>query len=88
MKLQVKHYLSEIGKQGGKKSRRRLNPLVAQSMVKVREARRAYVKFYASCFWSFDPGLRITVNDLPWVIKQLQRNGNREAWEVASRLCR
>jgi hypothetical protein len=36
-------------------------------MVKVREARRAFHDFYASCFWSYDPNYRITLQDVPWV---------------------
>lgn len=88
MDVQVKRYLSQIGKQGGHKSRRELAPSVARDMVRVREARRAYKKFYSSCFWSFSPDLIISIADVPWVIEQLRKNGNREAWEVASRLCR
>lgn len=57
-------------------------------MVRLREARRAYQRFQAACFWSFDPGYRIEPNDIPWVAAQLRKHGGREAWMVASRLCR
>jgi hypothetical protein len=56
-------------------------------MVRVREARRAYRRFYAQCFWSYAPDLRITAADVPWVAEQLRRHGGREAWDVAARLC-
>ncbi len=87
MQKLVKKYLSDIGRKGGAKSRRRLPPSVARSMVRVREARRAYRKYHALCFWSFDPELRVSERDILWVIEQLRKNGNREAWEVAERLC-
>lgn len=57
-------------------------------MVRVREARRAYRRFHAQCFWSFDPLYRIGPGDVDWVAQQLRRHGGREAWEIASKLCR
>jgi hypothetical protein len=56
-------------------------------MVRVREARRAYRRFHAACFWSFDPAYRIGAGDVAWVADQLRKNGGREAWDVARRLC-
>lgn len=56
-------------------------------MVRVREARRAYARFHTQCFWSYDPAYRITAGDLAWVVDTLRRNGGREAWEAATRLC-
>lgn len=84
----VKSYLAEIGRKGGRKSRRKLDPLKAKEMVKVREARRAYRKFHTLCFWSFDPELEVGVADISWVTEGLRKNGNRYAWEAAARLCR
>jgi hypothetical protein len=88
MKRAVHRYLAEIGRRGGRKSRRQLTPDQARSMVKVREARRAFARFRVSCFWSFDPDYRITTNDVRWVADELMKHGNREAWEVGRRLCR
>jgi hypothetical protein len=88
MKQAVRDYLAEIGRRGGRKSRRTLDPETARSMVRVREARRTFRRFHAECFWSFDPNYRIGLADVPWVIEQLQKNGGREAWEAAARLCR
>ncbi len=88
MKAAVKAYLSEIGRRGGRKSRRVLDPATARSMVQVREARRAYRRFHAECFWSYDPDLRIEIGDVAWVADQLMRQGGREAWLVGARLCR
>ena len=84
----VRRYLAEIGRRGGKKSRRVLLSETARGMVRLREARRAFMKFRTSCFWSFDPDRKIATPDIPWIVDQLQKNGGREAWETAARLCR
>lgn len=79
--------MARIGRRGGLKSRRALDSSTARDMVRVREARRAFRRFYATCFWSYRPDLNITLDDVPWVAEQLRKHGNREAWQVASRLC-
>jgi hypothetical protein len=84
----IRDYLAEIGRRGGRASVRTLSPAQARAMVRVREARRAYRRFYSQCFWSYAPDLRITAADVPWVAEQLRRHGGREAWDVAARLCR
>jgi hypothetical protein len=84
----VRSYLAKMGRQGGRKSRRALSSAQAREMVCVREARRAYRDFYATCFWSFDPHYRIEKKDIPWVVQELRKKGGRDAWEVAARLCR
>jgi hypothetical protein len=84
----VKQYLRQIGRQGGLKSRRRLDPGTARDMVRVREARRAFRRFRATCFWSYRPDLVIGLAEVPWVVEQLRKQGNREAWRAAERLCR
>lgn len=84
----VRDYLAEIGRRGGRASRRALSPAQAREMVRVREARRAYRRFYHLAFWSYAPDLRITAADVPWVAEQLRRHGGRKAWDVAARLCR
>ena len=88
MEPKVKAYLAEIGRRGGQKSRRALDPETARTMVRVREARRVYRKFHAECFWSFDPSYRIGPSDVAWVAEQLRKHGGRDAWNVASKLCR
>jgi hypothetical protein len=57
-------------------------------MVRVREARRAYRRFHAECFWSFDRDYRVGPADVAWVVDRLRRHGSRTTWEVASKLCR
>ena len=84
----VRAYLAEIGRRGGRKSRRALDPETARTMVRVREARRVYRRFHAECFWSFDPAYRIGPSDVVWVAEQLRKHGGRDAWEVAAKLCR
>ncbi len=88
MERDVKAYLAEIGRRGGRKSRRVLDPKTARAMVRVREARRMYRRFHAECFWSFDPDYRIELSDIAWVAEQLRKHGGREAWDAAVKLCR
>ena len=88
MDTSVSEYLAKIGRVGGLKSRRALKPEHARQMVLVREARRAFKKYYSQCFWSFDPNYKVSSDDIGWVIAQLRKNGNREAWLTASKLCR
>ena len=88
MKHAVREYLAEIGRRGGRNSRRRLDSETAREMVRIREAGRLYRRFHAQCFWSFDPDYKIGANDLAWVAEQLRKNGGREAWEAAGKLCR
>lgn len=88
MNRSVRTYLAEIGRRGGRKSRRTLAPESAREMVRVREARRVYRRFHAACFWSYDPDYRVGLSDIEWIADRLRRHGGREAWEIASRLCR
>jgi hypothetical protein len=83
----IRRYLAEIGSRGGRRSRRALDSDTARAMVRVREARRAFRRFRATCFWSYRPDLVIRAEDVPWVAEQLRRHGDREAWRVAARLC-
>jgi hypothetical protein len=84
----VQAYLADIGRRGGRKSRRALDPETARAMVRVREARRAYRRFHAECFWSFDPAYVVGQSDVAWVAAQLRKHGGRDAWDVARKLCR
>jgi hypothetical protein len=87
MDKKVRDYLSKIGRAGGKKSRRVLDPAAARRMVAVREARRAYRRFHTSCFWSYRRDLEIGPDQVEWVAEQLQKHGNREAWLIGKSLC-
>lgn len=84
----IRKYLAGIGRRGGLKSRRTLDPETARKMVRVREARRAFHRFYATCFWSYRPDLAIGRDDVAWVAEQLMKHGTRETWIVGTRLCR
>ncbi|MBI3207006.1 MAG: hypothetical protein HYZ29_36045 [Myxococcales bacterium] len=87
MHPRVKTYLSELGRRGGRASRRRLDSATARDMVRVRVARAAYREFHTSCFWSHDPGYRVTLTDVPWVAERLMRYGGRRGWEIGAKLC-
>lgn len=81
-------YLAEIGRRGGRKSRRALDSETARAMVKVREARRAYRRFHTRCFWSYDPEYTVGPEDVAWVAEQLRKHGGQEEWKIAGKLCR
>lgn len=84
----VRQYLQSIGRRGGRASKRALSPEAARDMVKVREARRAFRRFHALCFWSFDPSYQVTLSDVRWVATQLMTHGGRVGWELGTKLCR
>jgi hypothetical protein len=85
---EIREYLAEIGRRGGRKSRRHLDSATARDMVRVREARRAFRQYRVRCFWSSSPDLEIRLEDIPWVAEQLMRYGDRRAWRIGARLCR
>ena len=87
MEREVRKYLSKIGRVGGIRSRRELDSETARRMVAVREARRAFRRFHASCFWSYRRDLVIGLADVPWVAEQLMKHGNRAAWRIGRALC-
>jgi hypothetical protein len=84
----IRSYLAEIGARGGRRSRRTLDAGTARTMVRVREARRAFRRFRNTCFWSCRPDLVIGADDVRWVAEQLMKHGNREAWRIGAKLCR
>lgn len=88
MDAAVRSYLAGIGRRGGQKSRRHLDPQTARDMVRLREARRAFRRFHTPCFWSYDPDYTITRRDIPWVADQLMKFGGRAGWDAGARLCR
>jgi hypothetical protein len=88
MNPDLRSYLAEIGRRGGRKSRRSLSSEEARRMVRVREARRAYRRFHAQCFWSYSPQLQISADDVAWVAEQLMRYGGAREWSVGVKLCR
>lgn len=85
---EVSRYLAEIGRKGGKKSRRRLSSADARDMVRVREARRAFRKFHAQCFWYLRSDLDVSLDDIPEIVRGLRQNGGREGFLLAAKLCR
>lgn len=87
-KQEVSRYLAEIGRKGGKKSRRRLSSADARDMVRVREARRAFRKFHAQCFWYLRKDLDVSLDDIPEIVRGLRQNGGREGFLLAAKLCR
>jgi len=87
MNQEVRKYMAAIGQKGGKLSRRKLDADTARDMVRIREARRAFRRFFTECFWSHDPQYKVTLGDVPWVAEQLMKNGGMEAWKLGAKLC-
>jgi len=83
----VSAYLAEIGRRGGAKSRRHLTAEQARHMVRMREARRIYRRYYAQCFWYLRPDLMPTPADLPEIARGLRQHGGRAGFLLAAKLC-
>jgi hypothetical protein len=81
-------YLAQIGRKGGMKSRRALSPDDARDMVRVREAQRAFRRFYAQCFWYLRTDMKVTLKDIPEIVRGLRQNGGRTGFILAEKLCR
>jgi hypothetical protein len=88
MSPEIRGYLAEIGRRGGRKSRRALDSRTARDMVRLREARRAFRRFRTRCFWSTPANYSVTAADIPWVARQLMTHGGHEGWRIGARLCR
>jgi hypothetical protein len=84
----VRAYLARIGRKGGTRSRRHLSSEDAKNMVRVREARRAFRRFHARCFWYMREDMDITLADVPELARGLRQNGGRQGYLLAARLCR
>lgn len=84
----VRSYLSSIGRKGGLTSRRRLSSEEAKEMVRLREAKRAFRRYRAQCFWYMPEDREITRADVPEIVRGLRKNGGRQGFLLASRLCR
>ncbi|NLB66783.1 MAG: hypothetical protein GX803_09975 [Lentisphaerae bacterium] len=84
----VRAYLAHIGRKGGLKSRRELSSNDARNMVRLREARRAYRRYHARCFWYMKEDLAITLRDIPMIAKGLRQHGGWEGMRLAEKLCR
>ena len=88
MNSEVSRYLSKIGRKGGAKSRRQLDPETARQMVRLREARRTFKRFRTQCFWSTPLDFVVKKEDIPWVAKKIMSFGGHEGWKIGSKLCR
>ena len=84
----IRAYLAEIGRKGGRRSRRHLRAEDARNMVRVREARRAFRTFYAQCFWYLREDMDVTLDDIPEIVRGLRLNGGRQGFLLAAKLCR
>jgi|SRR5665213_2731347 hypothetical protein len=80
-----RRYLAEIGRRGGLKSRRSLDPETARQMVRLREARRAFRRFHAVCFSALSVDRPVRQDDVDWIAERLIREGG-EAEAVGLRL--
>jgi hypothetical protein len=88
VEAKLRAHFSQLGRRGGQKSRRKLTAEQARTLVRIREAGRAYRRFHTQCFWSFKPDLRVTEADLAWVAERLMTFGGRAGLELGAKLCR
>lgn len=88
MDANISRYLSEIGRRGGQRSHRSLPSDTARDMVRIREARKAFRSFHAQCFWYMREDMKITLQDIPEIVRGLRQNGGRQGFLLAAKLCR
>ncbi len=88
MKRGVSEYLAEIGRRGGKKSRRHLSSERARDMVRMRELRRLFEleklieSYRVQCLWFLRPDyVPRTTNELLDVLDLIERYGDRTGYE-------
>ncbi|AKJ63747.1 hypothetical protein L21SP4_00467 [Kiritimatiella glycovorans] len=56
-------------------------------MIRVREAQKAFHRYYARCFWYMRDDLRVTLSDVPEIVRGLRQYGGREGYLLAEKLC-
>lgn len=83
----ISDYFATIGRKGGSRSRRTLTPEQAQNMVRVREARKAFRKYHTQCFWFMAKDAQIQESDIPEIVRGLKKNGGRQGFILAAKLC-
>ena len=55
---------------------------------RLRTARWAFRRFHGQCFWFLRADLEIALADLPVIAEGLRKNGGRDGFLLASKLCR
>jgi len=51
-------------------------------------ARKAYKELYAQCFWSCRRDWQVEEADIPWIVRELRRNGGHRGYRFAAEICR
>lgn len=87
MKPEVKTYLAKIGRSGGKKSRRTLDRTTARNMVRVRELRRNFRRYWETAFSERPRNYRASLEDAAWIVAGLRKHGGEEGKRIADKLC-
>ena len=82
----LKTCVAPVGRQGGSRSQRTLRS--AEARDRLDAARRAFHDYHAQCFWYLRPDLKVTLGDVPEIVRGLRRNGGRKGFLLAARLCR
>jgi len=90
---EIRAYLAEIGRRGGRKSRRRLSSERARDMVRVREVRRCFdlenliERYREQCLWFLRPDyFPRTTKELLDVLDWIERYGDRTGYERAEEI--
>lgn len=84
----IRDYFATIGSKGGSKSRRKLSSDDAKDMIRIREARRAYRRYHTQCFWYMPADMQIKTSDIPEIVRGLRKDGGRQGYMLAAKLCR
>lgn len=86
LSVELRSYLSKIGKIGGSRSKRKLSSSDSFKMLALREASRAFKEYKKTCFWSFPNDFQVTQNNIPLISKTLKEQGNRKAFLKAQKI--
>ena len=54
---------------------------------RLRTAKWAFRRFHGQCFWYLRADLEIALEDLPVIAEGLRKNGGRDGFLLASKLC-
>ena len=84
----LKSRSAPISRHGGAGSHRPPPAAEARDRARVRAARRAFRDYHAQCFWYLRPDTRVTLGDVPEIVRGLRRHGGRKGFLLAARLCR
>lgn len=67
--------------------KRYMQEMLTQKIRAAGRAQEIFHRYYARCFWHYDPKLEITPHNIDLVIEGLKKYGGREGFLLAEELC-